>query len=258
MDKKRPLILVTNDDGVEAKGFNSLIEMVRPFGSIYAVAPFYVHSGKSHSITVEVPIRYRKLRESENVQVYGCSGTPVDSVKLAFGEILPRDPDLVVSGINHGSNASVSVMYSGTMGAVIEACLNEIPSIGFSLLDFNPDADFTGTVEYGRKIVQHTLEKGLPKGTCLNVNVPAISAEEIKGIKICRQAKGVWREEFEKRLDPRAGEYFWLTGYFENHENGAADTDEWALANGYISVVPIKVDLTDYEAMKRLKDIGYD
>lgn len=258
MDTKNTLILVTNDDGVEAKGLRALVEMVRPFGTVYAVAPFYVHSGKSHSITVEVPIRYRKVSESENVQVYGCSGTPVDSVKLAFSEILPREPDLIVSGINHGSNASVSVMYSGTMGAVIEGCLNEISSIGFSLLDFDPDADFTGAIEYGKKIVAHTLKNGLPEGTCLNVNVPAISEKEIKGIRICRQAKGVWREEFEKRLDPRSGEYFWLTGYFENHENGAVDTDEWALANAYVSVVPVKVDLTDYEAMKRLKNIGYD
>ena len=258
MDTKNTLILVTNDDGVEAKGLRALVEMVRPFGTVYAVAPFYVHSGKSHSITVEVPIRYRKVSESENVQVYGCSGTPVDSVKLAFSEILPREPDLIVSGINHGSNASVSVIYSGTMGAVIEGCLNEISSIGFSLLDFDPDADFTGAIEYGKKIVAHTLKNGLPEGTCLNVNVPAISEKEIKGIRICRQAKGVWREEFEKRLDPRSGEYFWLTGYFENHENGAVDTDEWALANAYVSVVPVKVDLTDYEAMKRLKNIGYD
>ncbi len=258
MEEKRPLILVTNDDGVDAKGLSALIEMVSSFGDVVAVAPFHVHSGKSHSITVEIPIRYRKIREQDNVKVYGCSGTPVDSVKIAFGEILPREPDLIVSGINHGSNASVSVMYSGTMGAVIEGCLNEIPSIGFSLLDFKPDAEFTGTIEYGRKIVEHTLKNGLPEGTCLNVNVPALPAEGIKGIRICRQARGVWREEFEKRLDPRSGEYFWLTGYFKNHENGATDTDEWALANGYISVVPIKVDLTDYEAMERLKNIKYD
>ena len=258
MENKKPLILVTNDDGVEAKGLSALIDMVSPFGEVVAVAPFHVHSGKSHSITVEIPIRYRKIRESDNVEVYGCSGTPVDSVKLAFSEILVREPDLIVSGINHGSNASVSVMYSGTMGAVIEGCLNEITSIGFSLLDFRPDADFTGAIKYGKKIVEHTLKNKLPQGTCLNVNIPAISADEIKGVKVCRQAKGVWREEFEKRLDPRSGEYFWLTGYFENHENGAADTDEWALSNGYVSVVPIKVDLTDYEAMNGLKNINYD
>jgi 5'-nucleotidase len=258
VEKKRPLILVTNDDGVEAKGFKSLIEMVKPFGEVVAVAPFHVHSGKSHSITVEIPVRYRKMYNSEHAEIYGCTGTPVDSVKLAFSEILHRQPDLIVSGINHGSNASVSVLYSGTMGAVIEGCINGINSVGFSLLDFHPDADFTGSIEYGKKLVDHTLKNGLPDGTCLNVNVPAVPVEKIKGIKICRQAKGVWREEFEKRLDPRSGEYFWLTGYFENHENGATDTDEWALANGYVSVVPIHVDLTDYEAIERLKKISYD
>ncbi|MFW5944017.1 MAG: 5'/3'-nucleotidase SurE [Bacteroidota bacterium] len=258
MAENKPLILVTNDDGVEAKGLQALIDMVRPFGDVVAVAPFHVHSGKSHSITVEIPIRYRKIRERGNVKVYGCSGTPVDSVKIAFSQILPREPDLLVSGINHGSNASVSIMYSGTMGAVIEGCLNEIPAIGFSLLDFDPEADFTGAIQYGKKIVKHTLENSLLRGTCLNVNIPAIPGDKIKGIKLCRQAKGVWREEFEKRLDPRSGEYFWLTGYFENHENGAVDTDEWALDNGYISVVPIKVDFTDYEAMESLKHINYD
>lgn len=162
MEKKRPLILVTNDDGIEAKGIQSLIEMVKPFGEIITVAPFHVHSGKSHAITVEIPIRYRLLQEYENVKVYGCTGTPVDSVKLAFSAILPRTPDLIVSGINHGSNASVSVVYSGTMGAVIEGCLNGIPSIGFSLLDFDPDADFEAAQHFGRRIVQHVLDDGLP------------------------------------------------------------------------------------------------
>ena len=258
METTRPLILVTNDDGIEAKGIRSLIEMVQPFGDVITVAPFHVHSGKSHAITVELPIRYRLLRAYENVKVYGCSGTPVDSVKLAFSAILPRTPDLIVSGINHGSNASVSVVYSGTMGAVIEGCLNGIPSIGFSLLDFDPDADFRAAQHYGRKIVQHVLDQGLPDATCLNVNVPPVEMSQVQGIKVCRQARGVWREEFDKRLDPRKGEYFWLTGYFVNHENGATDTDEWALENNYISVVPVQVDFTNYKAMERLKPIQDD
>jgi len=258
LETTRPLILVTNDDGIEAKGIRSLIEMVQPFGDVITVAPFHVHSGKSHAITVELPIRYRLLRAYENVKVYGCSGTPVDSVKLAFSAILPRTPDLIVSGINHGSNASVSVVYSGTMGAVIEGCLNGIPSIGFSLLDFDPDADFRAAQHYGRKIVQHVLDQGLPDATCLNVNVPPVEMSQVQGIKVCRQARGVWREEFDKRLDPRKGEYFWLTGYFVNHENGATDTDEWALENNYISVVPVQVDFTNYKAMERLKPIQDD
>jgi 5'-nucleotidase len=258
LETKRPLILVTNDDGIEAKGIRSLIEMVKPFGDVITVAPFHVHSGKSHAITVEIPIRYRLLQEYENVKVYGCTGTPVDSVKLAFSAILPRRPDLIVSGINHGSNASVSVVYSGTMGAVIEGCLNGIPSIGFSLLDFDPDADFQAARHYGRKIVQHVLDNGLPDATCLNVNIPPVDLQQVKGIKVCRQARGVWREEFERRLDPRKGEYYWLTGYFVNHENGATDTDEWALENNFISVVPVQVDFTNYKAIERLKTIQDD
>ncbi|MFO8235209.1 MAG: 5'/3'-nucleotidase SurE [Bacteroidales bacterium] len=258
MEEKRPLILVTNDDGIEAKGIQSLVEMVKPYGDIIVVAPFRAHSGMSHAITVTVPVRYKKLKEADNVAVYGCTGTPVDCVKLAFSEILPKKPDLLVSGINHGSNASVSIIYSGTMAAVIEGCVNDIPSIGFSLLDFDSNADFDPSVHFGRKIVEHALVRGLPEHTCLNVNIPAVKREQIRGIKVCRQAKGVWKEEFEKRMDPRRGEYFWLTGYFENHENGAKDTDEWALHNNYISVVPVHIDLTNYKALKGLEDLNHD
>lgn len=258
MEDKRPLILVTNDDGVEAKGIQALVEMVQPFGDIIVVAPLDVHSGMSHAITVTVPVRYRKLKEYDNVKVYGCSGTPVDSVKLALSEIVPREPDLLVSGINHGSNASVSVIYSGTMAAVIEGCIDGISSVGFSLLDFDPDANFSASIEYGRKIVAHTLKHKLPEWTCLNVNIPALPPEEIKGIEVCRQAKGVWREEFDKRKDPREGEYFWLKGYYEDHENGAEDTDEYALRNGKISVVPIHIDLTNYQALEELKKVKYE
>jgi len=258
VENNRPLILVTNDDGIEAKGIHSLIDMVSPYGDVVVVAPFYVHSGKSHAITVEIPIRYKLLREWDHVKVYGCTGTPVDSVKLAFSAILPRKPDLIVSGINHGSNASVSVVYSGTMGAVIEGCINGISSVGFSLLDFDPDADFAAAVHYGQKIIAHVMKEGLPESTCLNVNIPPVPMEQIKGLRVCRQARGVWKEEFERRLDPRKGEYFWLKGYFVNHENGATDTDEWALENNYVSVVPIQVDLTNYQAMESLKRIQHE
>ncbi len=254
----KPLILVTNDDSVHAKGIASLIEMVKPLGEVVVVAPSEPQSGMSHAITVKVPIRYRKIPRTDDVTMYACSGTPVDSVKMAMSELLPRTPDLLVSGINHGSNASVSVVYSGTMAAAIEGCLYDVPSIGFSLLDFSEDADFSASILYGRRIAQNVLENGLPVQTCLNVNFPAVESKEIKGVKICRQAKGVWREEFEKRVDPRESEYFWLTGMFQNDENGSTDTDEWALTNKYVSVVPVHIDLTDYKALDLLKKWNYD
>ncbi|MEE4198105.1 MAG: 5'/3'-nucleotidase SurE [Bacteroidales bacterium] len=258
MEKNKPLILVTNDDGVHAKGIHALIEMVKPYGDIIVVAPLHGNSGMSHAITVKVPIRYKKLNEEENVTVYGCNGTPVDSVKLAMSEIVHRKPDLLVSGINHGSNASVSIVYSGTMGAVIEGCIYGIPSIGFSHLDYSSNADFAAAISYGRKVIENTLNHQLPDSTCLNVNFPPVAMEEIKGVKICRQAKGVWKEEFEKRIDPRNGEYFWLTGYFENSENGSTDTDEWALANNFVSIVPIKIDFTAYDKLDFFKKWNYE
>jgi 5'-nucleotidase len=258
VEMSKPLIFVTNDDGVNAKGISALIEMVKPLGEVVVMAPFHGNSGMSHAITVKVPIRYKKIREEENVTVYACSGTPVDCVKLAISEVLHRKPDILVSGINHGSNSSISIIYSGTMGAVIEGCVNGIQSVGFSLLDYASDADFSQTIEYGRKIVSNVLENSLPDLTCLNVNFPLIEKDEIKGIQICRQAKGLWKEEFEKRMDPRRGEYFWLTGYFENNENGSTDTDEWALANNYISIVPVEVDFTAYDKIDYLKKWNYE
>ncbi len=254
----KPLIFVTNDDGINAKGIAALIEMVKPLGEVIVMAPFHGNSGMSHAITVKVPLRYKKLREEENLTVYACNGTPADCVKLAMSQLFHRKPDILVSGINHGSNASISIIYSGTMGAVIEGCVNEIQSVGFSLLDYSSDADFSQIIDHGRKIVQNVLENGLPEATCLNVNLPAVKKEEIKGVKICRQAKGMWKEEFDKRTDPRSGEYFWLTGYFENRENGSADTDEWALSNNYISVVPVEVDFTAHDKMDYFKKWNYE
>ncbi|MDA3779235.1 MAG: 5'/3'-nucleotidase SurE [Bacteroidales bacterium] len=258
METNKPLILVTNDDGVDAKGISSLIEMVKPFGEIVVVAPMYANSGMSHAITVKTPIRYTKLSKKENVTYNSCSGTPVDSVKLALSEILYKKPNLIVSGINHGSNSSISIVYSGTMATVIEGCISGIPAIGFSLLSFDSDADFSSAIKYGRKIVSNVLTNGLPKDICLNVNVPAIPFKDINGVKICRQAKGIWKEEFDKRIDPRNGEYFWLTGYFENSENGSTDTDEWALSNNYVSIVPVKVDFTDYSKLDYFKKWNYE
>lgn len=251
----KPLILVTNDDGVHAKGIKALVEMVQPFGQVYVVAPSRSNSGKSNSITVEVPIRIRKMRDEENLKIFSCKGTPVDCVKLALNKILPRRPDFLVSGINHGANTSVSVMYSGTMGATLEGCLNSIPSVGFSLDSFDSDADFSQCVRYGRQIFSNVVAKGLPDSICLNVNFPD---SNIKGVRICRQAQGMWKEEFDHRTDPHGGDYYWLTGYFKNAEPHSQETDEWAMHNGYVSVVPTQIDMTAYSLLEDLKNWDYE
>ena len=249
-----PLILVTNDDGVQAPGIQALMEMVRPLGRVLVVAPEEGNSGMSHAITIKTPLRLKKIKEEKNLLVYSCNGTPADCVKLSMSELCgSKKPDLLVSGINHGSNSSISIVYSGTMAATIEGCLSGIPSVGFSLLDYSYNADFTAAVKFGRQVAEKVLQEGLTTGVCLNVNIPVMSAEKVKGFRVCRQNKGSWREEFEKRTDPRGSEYFWLTGYFHNDEPEATDTDEWALTNGYISIVPIKVDFTDYNEISRLK-----
>jgi 5'-nucleotidase len=257
---KNQLILVTNDDGIHAKGLEALIEIVKPFGKIVVVAPEEGNSGMSHAITIKTPLRIRSHKRTDNIDFYSVNGTPVDCVKIAMSQILSRQPDLLVSGVNHGSNSSVSILYSGTMAAAIEGCLYGIPSIGFSLLDYTTSADFSAAIPFGKRIVKQILASGLEKGTCLNVNFPVLPEHEIKGIKICRQNKGTWREEFEKRLDPRGYEYFWLTGYFLNEEPLSVDTDEYALANGFISIVPVSIDLTNYKELDRLSklDLAFD
>jgi 5'-nucleotidase len=210
----------------------------------------------SHAITIKDPLRIRKHKRTDDVDFYSVNGTPVDCVKLSMNQVFKSPPDMILSGINHGSNASVSIFYSGTMAAVIEGCLYGIPSIGFSLLDFLPEADFTGAVHYGKAVIQNVLEHGISPGSCLNVNFPAIPVEKIKGIKVCRQNKGTWREEFERRVDPRGHEYFWLTGYFKNEEPKATDTDEHALSKGYVSVVPVSIDLTCHKEIPRLQSLN--
>jgi 5'-nucleotidase len=250
---RRPLILVTNDDGVNAPGIKTLIDMAREFGKVVAVAPDEGRSGMSHAITIKYPLRVNKIREEKDFAFYSCTGTPADCVKLAVNQILERKPDILLSGINHGSNSSISVVYSGTMAAAIEGGLHGIPSIGLSITDFSSNPDFTACKLYGNKIIENTLLNGIPGGVCLNVNVPKAPVEEVKGIKICRQTRGLWIEEFDKRIDPRRREYFWLTGYFDNYEPDAEDTDEWALKNKYVSVVPVKVDFSDLDAMKKLR-----
>lgn len=254
---KKPVILVTNDDGFRAKGFESIIEMAKPFGRIIAVAPEDGNSGMSHAITIKTPLRLKKRSRTDDVELYSVNGTPVDCVKLAMNQLFTTPPDLILSGINHGSNSSVSIFYSGTMAATIEGCFYNIPSVGFSLLDYSSNPDFSAAVIYGKTVIQKVLENGLSKGCCLNVNIPILPAEEIKGIRICRQNRGIWREEFEKRVDPHGHEYFWLTGYFHNNEPDASDTDEWALANGYISIVPISIDLTNYKEIEKLNGWGF-
>ena len=252
-EKKDTLILITNDDGVHAKGLNTLIDVVKPMGDIMVIAPTESRSGMSHAITVKHPIRVKMIREEPGLAILCSNGTPVDCVKLALNTLLDRKPDLVLSGINHGSNSSASILYSGTMAAALEGCLNGIPSIGFSILDYSPDAEFGGAIKYIREIIRKTLATGLPDGICLNVNFPQENANALNGVKICRQTRGLWIEEFDKRIDPQMKTYYWLTGEFKNLEPEAEDTDEWALKNHYVSIVPVQTDLTAYRAIDHIK-----
>ncbi len=253
MKDRKPLILVTNDDGVHAGGLKTLIDVVKEFGEVVVVAPEDSQSGMSHAITIKHPIRVNSRHEEEGLKIYSCSGTPVDCVKLALNQLLDRKPDLLLSGINHGSNASVSVIYSGTMAAAIEGGVNNILSVGFSLLDYSPNADFNVARDIVKRVLREVLKNGIPTEICLNVNIPAIKENEIKGIKICRQTKGFWQEEFDKRTDPFNRDYYLLTGYFNNKEPEAVDTDEWALKNGFVSIVPIRVDYTCFDFMPELE-----
>lgn len=255
-NKNKPLILVTNDDGYLAKGINSLVESLIGLGEIVVVAPDGPRSGMSSAITSIHPIRFHLIRKDEenDITVYACTGTPVDCVKLGISEILDRKPDLLVSGINHGSNASVCVLYSGTMGAAIEGALFKVPSIGFSLLDHAYDADFNHTYPITRALSEQILKTGLPTGVCLNVNIPHAN-DELKGMKVCRQAAGQWIEEFKRSEDGANKQVFWLTGRFENDEPNDKATDEWALANGYASIVPIKVDMTDHDSLFQMQSL---
>ncbi|MFA9390414.1 MAG: 5'/3'-nucleotidase SurE [Prolixibacteraceae bacterium] len=243
-------ILITNDDGIKAKGIATLIEVAKEFGDVLVVAPDRARSGMSSAITVEEPIRLKKYTQNESFESYSCTGTPVDCVKLAFDKLLNENPQLILSGINHGTNSSVSVHYSGTMGAAIEGCIHEVPSIGFSLCDYHPDANFSLAIPAIRKIIKTTLEKGLPRGTCLNVNIPK---GEPAGIEICRQGHGRWVEEFDRRTDPHKRDYYWITGFYKNMDNGSTDTDNHILETQKISVVPIKVDLTDHAFLEQMK-----
>jgi len=253
MDK--PVILVTNDDGITAPGIRALVEAVKDFGKVVVVAPDSPQSGQGHALTLTQPLRLRKVNIFGDIEAYECSGTPVDCVKLAKDVILEnRVADICVSGVNHGSNASINIIYSGTMSAAMEASLEGINSIGFSLLDYAHDANFEPSKKYIRQLVRYVLDNGLHKTKLLNVNIPNLPEGEIKGIKICRQANGKWVEEFARAKDPHGRDYYWLTGKFINPDTGT-DTDIWALENGYVSVVPSQHDLTAYEAIDELKRI---
>jgi len=250
---KRPLILVTNDDGISAPGIRTLISAMNELGDVIVVAPDSPQSAMGHAITINSTLQCNQVKIDDGPQIeYSCSGTPADCVKLGINEILDRKPDICVSGVNHGSNSSINVIYSGTMSAAVEASIEGIPAIGFSLLDYSWNANFNEIKKYLINITKQALLNGIPKGNALNVNFPKLKEKDIKGIKICRQASAYWVEKFDKRVNPQGKEYYWLTGEFINKDNGH-DSDEWALANGFISIVPVKFDMTDHENISYIK-----
>lgn len=251
---KRPHILVTNDDGITAPGIRHLVSFMNEIGDVTVVAPNSPQSGKGHAITINSTLTFEEIQLEGPQRDFALSGTPVDCVKFALDKILTSRPDIVVSGINHGANSSINVIYSGTMSAAVEAGVEGLQAIGFSLLDFSWDADFTQAKEHIQHIVKSVLNQPLPKGMVLNVNIPKLSKNEIKGIKVCKQADAKWEENFDERVNPHGKKYYWLTGYFNNMDNDP-HADENALADGYISVVPVKFDLTAYEHMEYVKRI---
>jgi 5'-nucleotidase len=251
--RKVPVILVTNDDGISAPGIRNLVEAVKHLGKVVVVAPDKPQSGMGHAITIGNPLRLHPMPQAfGDVEAWQCSGTPVDCVKLAVDKILRRKPDLCLSGINHGSNHSINVIYSGTMSAAVEAAIESIPSVGFSLLDYSLEADFTAARKYVRIIVETMLRKPMDKHLILNVNFPAVPEAQIKGVKICRQAYAKYEEDFLERNDPTGKKYYWLTGKFVNFDKGK-DTDVWALEHNYVSVVPVQFDMTNYVLKSKLE-----
>src|SRR4029078_1715228 len=250
----KPVILITNDDGITAPGIRNLVEAVKDLGKVIVVAPDKRQSGMGHAITIGRQLRLPAVTEFKDIEAYQCSGTPVDCVKLAVDKILHRKPDLCLSGINHGANHSINVIYSGTMSAAVEAAIESIPSVGFSLLEYNIEADFSGSRKYVRIIVQKLLQKKQDKHMVLNVNIPALPIELIRGIKVCRQAYAKYEEDFIERDDPNGRRYYWLTGEFVNFDKGT-DTDVWALANQYVSIVPVQFDLANYVLKAKLEKL---
>ncbi len=249
------IILITNDDGVTAPGLAALVEAVKHLGKVVVIAPDKAQSGMGHAITIGSPLRMTRVNNFGEIEAYSCNGTPVDCVKLAVDKILHRKPDICLSGVNHGANHSINVIYSGTMSAAVEASIESIPSIGFSLLDYSIDADFSGAQKYARILVEQLLNrKSIDKHLCLNVNFPAVAVDKLKGIKFCRQAYAKYEEDFIERVDPHNKKYYWLTGEFVNFDKGR-DTDVWALNNNYVSVVPVQFDLTNYKLKEKLEKL---
>lgn len=254
LKKSKPVILITNDDGVMAPGILNLVNAVKDLGKIIVVAPDKPQSGMGHAITIGQPLRLQKVNTFDDIEAYSCTGTPVDCVKLAVDKVLHHKPDLCLSGINHGANHSINVIYSGTMSAAVEAAIESIPSAGFSLLDYSIEADFSGSRKYARQIVEKMLTTKMEKHTVLNVNIPPLPADHLKGLKLCRQAYAKYEEDFIERQDPHGRMYYWLTGEFVNFDKGK-DTDVWALAHGYVSVVPVQFDMTHYSQKAQLEKL---
>ncbi len=257
MVSQRPLILISNDDGYLAKGINEVVSFLADMADIIVVAPDGPRSGMACAITSQVPLTVSLVSQCEGVSIYKCTGTPTDCIKLALETVISRTPDLVIGGINHGDNSAVNVHYSGTMGVVLEGCMKSIPSIGFSVCDHDPNLDFAPTRPYIRRIVSQVLEKGIPLGTCLNVNFPQFAP--YKGVMVCRQTKGCWENEWATLPHPRGGgNIHWLTGNFANHEPQSTDTDKWALDNGYVSITPIQIDMTAYSLLEEMKQWEFE
>lgn len=249
--QEKPLILISNDDGVHAKGINQLIQVLRPIGELVVMAPDSPRSGASAAITSQESVSFSLVSEGNGVHIYQCTGTPTDCVKLALETVVPRKPDLVIGGINHGDNSAVNVHYSGTMGVVLEGCMKGISSIGFSLCDHDPDADFSAALPFIVHITRQVLEHGLPSGVCLNVNFP--QKPPYRGIKVCRQTEGVWEHEWCHCLHPRSGEkLYWITGHFKNNEPHRQDNDKWALDNGFVAITPTQIDMTAYAMISQM------
>ena len=254
MEIKRPLLLISNDDGYQAKGVNSLIEMLSDLGDVVVCAPEDARSGFSCAFSASTPLRLQLREQRPGVEIWSCNGTPTDCVKLALAEVVSRKPDIVIGGINHGDNASVNAHYSGTMGVTLEGCMKYIPSVAFSLCDFRADADFEPMRPLIRDITKRVLKEGLPQGVCLNVNFPLVSVYH--GVKVCRMCRGTWGQEVTKCHHPRGYDYWWMVGQYTNDEPDAEDTDRWALENGYVAITPTQIDLTAYQVIDMIKSWG--
>lgn len=260
MEIKRPLILISNDDGYQSKGIQALVDVVAPLGDVIVCAPDSARSGFSCAFSATTPLRLTLRSRRPGVAVWSCSGTPVDSVKMAFAEVCPRQPDLVLGGINHGDNASVNTHYSGTMGVVLEGCMKRVPSVAFSLCDHSDDADFSPLRPYIDRVVRRVLADGLPQGVCLNVNFPLLSKvaggaaplTDFRGVRVCRMSAGSWQREITICHHPRGYDYYWMVGHYQNEEPEATDTDRWAIDHGYVAITPTRIDVTAHEAMARL------